>query len=274
VRSSRPRARPSTPPESGARGDVATRAEIARLRLLLRDRSARDEQGVFVAEGPRVVAAAFDCGAPVESVYVASAPPIAAVARRAGVRVVELPAGAADRIGDTRTPQPVFAVVAKPRVGLDALAEASLVLVGTQLSDPGNVGTLMRSAAAAGATRVGLGSGSVDAYNPKVVRASAGACFAIRTVEGVPAVQILATLGAQGFRRIAAAATGGRAPDEIDLSGPTALVLGNEAHGFGADVPVDEVATIPMRAGESLNVAMAGTVLLFEAARQRREMLS
>ena len=161
---------------------------------------------MFVAEGPRVVAAAFEAGAPVEALYVEGTPPIATVARRAGVPVVELPPGAADRIGDTRTPQAVFAVVAKPRVGLDALTAASLVLVGTRLSDPGNVGTLMRSAAAAGATGLGLGPGSVDAYNPKVVRASAGACFAIRTVEGVPAVEILATLGAQGFRRIGAAA--------------------------------------------------------------------
>ena len=226
---------------------------------------------MFVAEGPRVVAAAFESGAPVESVYVEGAPPIATVARRAGVPVVELPRGAADRIGDTRTPQPVFAVVAKPRVGLAALAAASLVLVGSRLSDPGNVGTLMRSAAAAGATGLGLGPGSVDAYNPKAVRASAGACFAIRTVEGVPAVEILATLGAQGFRRIGAAAAGGRAPDALDLTGPTAIVLGNEAHGFDAELPIDEIVTIPMQAGESLNVAMAGTVLLFEAARQRRE---
>jgi TrmH family RNA methyltransferase len=271
VRSSRPRARPSTPPESRTSGDVATRAEIARLRRLLRDRSARDEQRVFLAEGPRVVAAAFEAGAPVESVYVEGEPPIATVARRAGVPVVELPTGAADRIGDTRTPQAVFAIVAKPRLGLAALADASLVLVGSRLSDPGNVGTLMRSAAAAGATGLGLGSGSVDAYNPKVVRASAGACFAIRTVEGLPAVEILATLGAQGLRRIGAAASGGRAPDELDLTRPTAIVLGNEAHGFDPALPIDDVVTIPMRAGESLNVAMAGTVLLFEAARQRRE---
>jgi TrmH family RNA methyltransferase len=271
VRSSRPRARPSTPPESRTSGEVATRAEIARLRVLLRDRSARDQQRVYVAEGPRVVAAAFEAGAPVEAVYVEGSPRIATVARQAGVPVVALPAGAAGRIGDTRTPQPVFATVTKPRIGIEALTGASLVLVGTRLSDPGNLGTLMRSAAAAGATGLGLGPGSVDAYNPKVVRASAGACFAIRTVEAVPVVEILATLGAQGFRRIGAAATGGRAPDQIDLTGPTAFVLGNEAHGFGAELPVDEVATIPMRAGESLNVAMAGTVLLFEAARQRRE---
>ena len=104
--------------------------------------------------------------------------------------------------------------------------------MGTLLSDPGNVGTLMRSAAAAGATALGLGAGSVDAYNPKVVRASAGACFAIRTVEGVTAVEMLEALGAHGFRRLGAVGSGGAAPEAIDLRVPTAFVLGNEAHGF------------------------------------------
>ena len=98
----------------------------------------------------------------------------------------------------------MFAVVRRPRVDMDAFGGATLVVMGTMLSDPGNVGTLMRSAAAAGATALGLGAGSVDAYNPKVVRASAGACFAIRTVEGVTAVEMLEALGAHGFRRLGA----------------------------------------------------------------------
>ena len=148
--------------------------------------------------------------------------------------------------------------------------DAHLVVIGTVLSDPGNVGTLMRSAAAAGASGARLGAGSVDAYNPKVVRASAGACFAIRIVEGLPAVELLEMLGAQGFRRIGAAGSGGLAPDAVDLGARTAIVLGNEAHGFDSTLPLDEHVSIPMEVGESLNVAMAGTVLLFEVARQRR----
>ena len=128
----------------------------------------------------------------------------------------------------------------------------------------------MRSAAAAGAGVLVLGPGSVDAYNPKVVRASAGACFAIRIVEGVAAVEMLEALGAPAYRRVGAVATGGRAPEAVDLRAPTAIVLGHEAHGLDADLPLDELVTIPMHGGESLNVAMAGTVLLLEAARQRR----
>jgi TrmH family RNA methyltransferase len=240
------------------------------LRELVRDRSAREEHGRFVAEGPRVVAAAFDHRAAIECLYLGTESDLAARAEASGVPVVSLPAGAADRIGDTRTPQAVFAVVRRPRVDMDAFGGTTLAVTGTMLSDPGNVGTLMRSAAAAGATVLGLGAGSVDAYNPKVVRASAGACFAIRTVEGVTAVEMLEALGAHGFRRLGAVGSGGTAPEAVDLRVPTAFVLGNEAHGFAPDLPLDDLVTIPMQAGESLNVAMAGTGLLLEAARQRR----
>ena len=177
---------------------------------------------------------------------------------------------AEDRVGDTVTPQPVFAIAAMQRAGIEALDGADLALVATRLGDPGNAGTLMRSAAAAGAQIIVLGKGSVDAYNPKVVRASAGACFAVRIVEGRPAMEILAALGPNGWRGLGATAGPGSAPEPFDLRAPTAFVLGHETQGIDPDLPLDGAVTIPMEAGESLNVAMAGTALLFEAARQRR----
>ena len=119
------------------------------------------------------------------------------------------------------------------RVGCEALDGADLALVATQLGDPGNAGTLMRSAAAAGAQVIVLGKGSVDAYNPKVVRASAGACFAVRIVEGRAAVEILEALGAQGValprrgrdgRRAARdASTCARRPRSCSATRPTGL---------------------------------------------------
>jgi TrmH family RNA methyltransferase len=277
VRSSRPPARPSTPPERGAgpaadAAPVATKAELRRLRELLRDRRAREAAGLFVAEGPRVVDAAFDHGAPVTCVFVEADGPLAARARAAGVPVRALAPGAAARVGGTVTPQPAFALVELRRGGPEALLGADLVVVGAPVADPGNAGTLMRSVAAAGGQALGLGAGSVDAYNPKVVRASAGACFAIRIGEGVPAVQMLDVLGARGVQRIGAVARGGVPPDRLDLTGPVAFVLGHEAHGLDPALPLDELVTIPMAAGESLNVAMAGTLLCFEAARRRREV--
>ncbi len=156
------------------------------------------------------------------------------------------------------------------RRGLDALAGTTLAVVAPLLSDPGNAGALIRSAAAAGAGKIVLGPGSVDAYNPKTVRASAGACFAVQIVEGVPAVEALEALGSAGVQRVGALTAGGPAPEALDLTRPTAIVLGHEVHGLAADLPLDVTVTVPMHGPESLNVAMAGTVLLFEAARQRR----
>ncbi len=267
---------PSTPPEL-----FATKAEIKRLKALLRERRARENEGVFVCEGPRVIAAALDHGVELLECYVGvdATPEMFEVAQRAaelGVRLRGLDTYAGARVGDTVNPQPVFALAPMHRVGgvggvggvgLDGV---DLALVATQLGDPGNAGTLMRSAAAAGAQVIVLGRGSVDAYNPKVVRASAGACFAVRIVEGSPAVEILERLGSNGVACLGATAVGGSAPESFDLRAPTAFVLGHETHGLGADLSLAGAVTLPMAAGESINVAMAGTALLFEAARQRR----
>ncbi len=261
---------PSTPPEV-----FATKAEIKRLKALLRERRAREKEGVFVCEGPRVIGAALDHGVELLECYVGvdATPEMFAVAERAaagGVQLRGLDTYAGARVGDTVNPQPVFALAPMHRVGAEGLDGIDLALVATQLGDPGNAGTLMRSAAAAGAEVIVLGRGSVDAYNPKVVRASAGACFAVRIVEGSEAVEILERLGSNGVACLGATAVGGSAPESFDLRAPTAFVLGHETHGLDPGLALAGSVTLPMAAGESLNVAMAGTALLFEAARQRR----
>jgi TrmH family RNA methyltransferase len=250
-------------------------ADVKRLRALLRDRDARDEAGSFVCEGPRVVAAALDAGAALQELFVgvdATASAIATAERAAerGVPVRHLAEGVAARVSDTATAQGVFALASLERRGIASLTETTLVVVAPLLSDPGNAGTLIRSAAAAGAGEIVIGPGSVDAYNPKTVRASAGTCFAVEIVEGVPAVEALEALGSAGVQRVGAVTTGGSAPEAVDLTRPTAIVLGHEVHGLEGALPLDTRVSVPMHGAESLNVAMAGTVLLFEAARQRR----
>ena len=149
--------------------------------------------------------------------------------------------------------------------------------MGVALSDPGNLGTLIRSAEAAGAAAILLGPGSVDAYNPKVVRASAGAIFGIPVVdavsEGWSAVEALDALGELGRQRLGASTSTAATPyTDVDFRRPTAVVVGNEAHGIGAELEghLDGHVTIPMAGpAESLNAAMAGTILCFESARQR-----
>jgi TrmH family RNA methyltransferase len=229
---------------------------------------------VFVVEGPRPVSFAFERDAPVVEVYVAPDAParFANDARARGIEVHTLAPGVAERTGDAVTSQGVFALVRIDQPSLDALAGGTdlLVLVDA-VSDPGNAGTLWRSAAASGAGGIVLGAGSVDAYNPKLVRATAGACFSIPVVDGVDAADALRACEAHGLRRVGAVAKGGEPLDAVDLGVPTVLVLGHEARGLDAGLPLDARVTIPMAAAtESLNLAMAGTVLCFEAARQRR----
>lgn len=200
---------------------------------------------------------------------------LARAAAADGATVVELQPGVLARIADTVTPQPVAATVRSVDVGLAELArrQPSFVVVCAEVRDPGNLGTIVRSAAAAGVGGIICCAGSVDVYNPKTVRASAGMLFHLPVVAGPDAKEVLDELGQWGLRRWGTAATGGRVYTEADLTGPVALVFGNEARGldraFAAHL--DGSLTIPMAAGaESLNVAAAATVLCFETDRQRR----
>jgi len=230
-----------------------------------------------VVEGPRAVTTAFDHDAPIEVVYFGPGANVAFASLRArveaaGVEWRVLKEGVLERVGSTVTPQPVLAVARKPAPTIEWLARDGLIVVGVELGDPGNVGTLLRSAEASGAAGIVLSRGSVDAYNPKVVRASAGAIFGVPVTEEWSAVEALDALGELGRMRLGAVAGTGTAYADVDFRRPTAVVLGNEAHGLGDDLiaHLDGHVTIPMAASaESLNVAMAGTVLCFESARQR-----
>jgi TrmH family RNA methyltransferase len=237
-----------------------------------------------VVEGVKVVREALAAGVDVEAVYVdrSGASPEGALdnlldeAYTAGCRVFDLAPGVLARVADTVTPQPVMAVVRQMDVPLDALRTADdteFVVLCVDLRDPGNAGTVLRSAEAAGATGVICCDGSVDLFNPKTVRASAGALFRLPVVAGGEPAAVLTELGDWGLTRLAAVARGGTTYTEVDLTGPVALVIGNEAHGLpdGLDPLLDGRLTIPMAGrAESLNAGMAGAVLCFETARQRR----
>jgi TrmH family RNA methyltransferase len=232
-----------------------------------------------VIEGPLLVAEAMGAGLSVEEVLVApgAAPDVVAEAERRGIAVRHVVPEVLARSVDAATPQGVAAIAARPEVSLDeALAAAArgplaLVLVG--VADPGNAGTLVRAAEAAGASAVLFCGGSVDPCNPKCVRASAGALFHLPVSGGGEALPVLEGLGRAGVRRAATVVRDGTPYDAVDLRGPVALVLGSEAHGLPAEVEgaVDDRLSIPMAGrSESLNVVMAGAVLCFESLRQRR----
>src|SRR5205823_7672210 len=130
------------------------------------------------------------------------------------------------------TPQPVMAVVRMVDVPLDAVTGRHPLVVLVDVRDPGNAGTVLRTAEASGAGGVICCDGSVDVFNPKTVRASAGSVFHVPVVVGGEAVEVLDTIGGWGLRRLATAARDGTDYAAADLRSPLALVFGNEAHGL------------------------------------------
>lgn len=222
-----------------------------------------------------MITEALDAGVHLEAVFVApdadGVRPLLQRALDAGVRVHVLEKGLIERVSDTVTPQPVVAIAPWIDVPLDAVQGGDFIVVCVDVRDPGNAGTVLRSSEAAGASAVVFCDGSVDVFNPKTVRASAGSLFHVAVVNGGPVIDVLATLGSWGLRSLGTVARDGTPYDEVDLTQPVAIVLGNEAHGLPGDLVLDELVTIPMAgSGESLNVGMAAAVLTFEVARQRR----
>jgi TrmH family RNA methyltransferase len=208
---------------------------------------------------------AIDAGVDLEAVFVGpgtTAPP------DARVPTYEVGPGVIERIASTVSPQPVLAIAARCDVPLAAIAgNPGFVVVCAGLADPGNAGTILRSAEASGAGGVVFTVGSVDAFNPKVVRASAGALFHVRVAVDIE----LGDLQKLDRLLLGAVARDGTPYDAAPLDEPCAIVVGSESQGLPEDLALDGLVSIP-HAGraESLNVAMAATVLCFEAARRRR----
>jgi len=242
----------------------------------------RDRFRAFLVEGVNGVGAALDARVALEVLFVAEGAggaitELAGRASAVAVPVVEVSNPVMGAISDAETPPGAVAVA--PFVDVDPTAlldeDPALSVVLDEVRDPGNLGTILRTARAAGAGGVYLTKGTVDAYNAKVVRASAGAFFHVPVAREVAVPWILSELGNRRVRRVAADPTATATYDEVDMRGRCALVFGNEARGLTEEVAaaVDERASIPMEpSAESLNVAIAAAVFLFEAVRQRRAM--
>jgi TrmH family RNA methyltransferase len=186
-------------------------------------------------------------------------------------------------LASTVTPPGVVAVCRTIDVSLDAALDRGprLLVVLANTRDPGNAGTVLRTADAAGAGAVVLSAGSVDVYNSKCVRASAGSLFHLPVVTAVDLPETVARLRADGLRVLAADGAGDRDLDaEQDagaLSGPTAWLFGNEAWGLPADLRdlADAVVRVPIHGlAESLNLAAAAAVCLYASARAQRRAVA
>ena len=179
------------------------------------------------------------------------------------------------RISDTKTPQGVLAVVRRFSYGLDDVVRDpnGVYVLLDSVQDPGNVGTIFRSAEASGASGVILNRSSAEIYHPKVVRSTMGAIFRLPFLITEDLEETVKTLREKGIRVFAAHLKGSVPYDEADYTGGSAILVGNESKGLGEEITAlsDARVRIPMYGKtESLNVAMAATILLYEALRQRK----
>jgi tRNA G18 (ribose-2'-O)-methylase SpoU len=251
---------------------------------LLGNRSKRQRRGEFIVQGVRPITLAVRHGWPVRELLYNADAALSRWAREtqgaAGAPSVAVPAELMAELGgkDDGVPE-LLAVVALPADELSRIpaGPALLAVVFDRPASPGNIGTLIRSADAFGASGVIVTGHAADVYDPRSVRASTGSLFALPVVRAAshrPVLEWAADLraGGTGVMIVGADENGGRDAADVDLTGPTLLLIGNEATGLTAGWrdACDELARIPMLgAASSLNAATAASVLLYESARQR-----
>jgi len=257
---------------------------VAAARSLL-TRKGREAASSFLVEGPHAVGEAL--AAPAHRVREVFVTEVAAArdgallraASSADVTVRMVTERVLGSLRDTVTPQGVVAVVDTPTLALpDALgASPRLVVILDQIADPGNAGTVIRTADAAGADAVVASAGSVDVWSGKCVRASAGSVFHLPLATGVTVDDAVEAARASGCAVLATAADGDDNLDDLidrdELAVPTAWIFGNEAHGVSevARVAADRVVRLPVYGSvESLNLAAAAAICLYASARAQR----
>ncbi len=257
------------------------RSERVRAVAALGRRSVRVREGLFLAEGPQAVREAVRCRPDaVREIYTDAAgrercEEILADAAAAGIPVRDTTAQVLAAMCDTSAPQGVLAVCRPVDTSLEAVLarDPRLLVVATTMRDPGNAGTVIRGADAAGADAVLVGTSSVDVYNPKVVRSAVGSHFHVPLVLGLDVPALLDRLRERGIRSLAADGTAATSLFDADLVTPHAWVMGNEAWGLPSQLldACDEAVAVPLYGqAESLNLAMAATVCLYASARAQR----
>lgn len=259
--------------------------QLVKTAATLRQKKYRDELGLFAVEGVRLVEELVGAGWPAEyCLFTAAAAANARAAKvlaalaAAGCRPVEVTEAIYSKVTDTEEPQGIMVVAGKRSAALASVLTqpAPLIAVLDDIRDPGNVGTVIRTAAAAGASGVVLLRGCADLYAGKTVRATMGALFNLPVVESLDRQALLSSLTGANVPLVATALEGGAPYFASNLSGPVAIVFGNEGRGVGDDLlaAANSRLFIPLYGRvESLNVAAAAAVLLYEAARQRRASL-
>ncbi|WP_371369607.1 23S rRNA (uridine(2479)-2'-O)-methyltransferase [Sporomusa rhizae] len=249
----------------------------------LKQKKYRDSLGMFVAEGVRLVEECINAGWPVEvCIYTENA---AAKNRTHSLiekitnmncKMVVVPENIYNKISDTDQPQGIMVILEKRPSTIDTMVSGinkqPLLIILDGIQDPGNVGTIIRTADAAGCTGVIVLKGSADIYAGKTVRATMGSLFHLPITEALSPSELLPVLKEAGIKVMATGLQKSFSYYQADFNNPVAIVLGNEGQGVSAELlkAADSCLTIPLVGqAESLNVAVAAGIILYEAIRQR-----
>lgn len=254
-------------------------AIVKRLRSLQEHKYRKKEQA-FLVEGVKMAEEAIRDNFSVElmvatpSLLQHHGKGVLKLAESRRVEIVWVSDKVMDALSESKTPQPVMAVARMTgRTREDLLSHPSkLILVAHQLQDPGNLGTIIRTAEAVRASGIAISPKTVDPYHAKAIRASMGSILRLPVVQLADTAGFIAECKQAGFQTIGAVLTGKKTHTEVDLKKPTALIFGQEGSGLPPDIManVDVEICIPMAETiDSLNVAVSAAVILYEAMRQR-----
>lgn len=262
--------------------ELITSLQNARVKNLvkLRDRRTRDQQGLFIAEGYRAISRALEKDVRPTDVYFCpecflgeNEEALLQSARDAGSQLFQLSKHAFEKVSYRDRPEGLLAVIEQWSHTLDGLKLGAppFLLVVEGIEKPGNLGTILRSADAAGVDAVICCNSVTDLFNPNVVRSSTGVLFSMPTVS-VATDDVINWIRSNGIRSVATTPHTDQLHSQTDLTGPIAVVMGSEQFGLSETwlAACDQKVRIPMAGqADSLNVAMATLVTLFEAVRQR-----
>lgn len=253
---------------------------VVRAARLLTQEDERKAQGRYLVEGADLVRIAVQSQAPIVHVFVAEAPfpgELAALLTESGIRWYQVSRGLIHKIVGTgyETAVNAVAVVERRTVSPSALPvdAQTLLVVGERVQDPRNVGVLVRTADAAGASALILSESSADPFSRAAVRSSTGSILRLGVVTAADLQEVLQRLRARGVKLVSTSAHAEKLYWDEDLRGPTAIIFGNEAVGISPELVriADSHVRIPLLGGaHSINVAVAAGIVLYEAVRQRR----
>ncbi len=254
----------------------STLKEIKALHL----KKNRDSQGLYFVEGIRFVNDAIDNGQVISKVIVSDK----LEGLNGGSELIEKVKGVCSdislvpeklfkEVSDTQTPQGILAVLEKKQFDFqEVIDKGNSVVILDCLQDPGNVGTIIRTADAAGISAVLMSKGCVDLYSPKVLRSTMGSAFHVPIFEGLNITETIQLLKQKGYKVIASHLSGKNNYFQEDLTGRSAIIVGNEANGISDETAnmADSLVKIPMPGkAESLNASVAASIMIYEIVRQK-----